>query len=127
MSIFNINLFPLLNAILNKKKKNKKFPINIIINNTQFSQIKEIESENAKINEINNITLYQNFIGFNTDFIFFNKIIEKDTIISYQKQFKYGLYKYNHINKFIEFINTENIKYLNILLISTKKYYSNEL
>ena len=61
---------------LNTIKKNKKFPTNIIINNTQFSQIKEIESEQAKINEINNITLYQNFIGFNTDFIFFNKIIE---------------------------------------------------
>ena len=112
---------------LNTIKKNKKFPINIIINNTQFSQIKEIESENAKINEINNITLYQNFIGFNTDFIFFNKIIEKDTIISYQKQFKYGLYKYNHINKFIEFINPENIKYLNILLIPTETYGSNDL
>ena len=66
---------------LNTIKKNKKFPINIIINNTQFSQIKEIESEQAKINEINNINLYQNFIGINTDLIFFNKIIEKDNII----------------------------------------------
>jgi len=40
-----------------------------------------------------------------TDFILFNKLIEKDIINTYQKQYNYGLYKFNHVNKFIEQIN----------------------
>ena len=112
---------------LNTNKKNKKFPINIIINNTPLSQIKEIESEQAKITEINNITLFENFIGFMTDFILFNKLIEKDTINLYQKQFNYGLYKFNHVNKFIEQINPQILKNLIILLIPTNDYDSDEL
>ena len=45
------------------------------------------------------LTLFENFIGFMTDFILFNKLVEKDTINLYQKQFNYGLYKLSMILK----------------------------
>ena len=112
---------------LNTNKKNKKFPINIMINNTPFSQIKEIECEHGKITEINNISLNENFIGFMTDFILFNNLIEKDIIHLYQKQFNYGLYKFNHVNKFIEQINPQILKNLIVLLIPINNYGSDEL
>jgi hypothetical protein len=116
-----------ISIVLNNNKKNKKFPINIIINNTPLSQIKEIESEQAKIAEITNITLFENFIGFMTDFILFNKLVEKDTINLYQKQFNYGLYKFSHVDKFIEQINPQILKNLIILLIPTNNCDSDDL
>ena len=116
-----------ISIVLNNNKKNKKFPINIIINNTPLSQIKEIESEQAKIAEITNITLFENFIGFMTDFILFNKLVEKDTINLYQKQFNYGLYKFSHVNKFIAQINPQILKNLIILLIPTNNCDSDDL
>ena len=60
---------------LNINKKNKKYPLTIMINNNLNNNVKEIECENLKINEINNIILCENFIGFITNFILFNKII----------------------------------------------------
>ena len=112
---------------LNINKKNKKFSLNIIINNVSNTQIKEIEGEYAKLNEINNIKICENFIGFMTDFILFNKIIEKDIINVYQNKFKYGLYKYNHIKKFIENLDSQILINLIVLLIPNYAYEMNKL
>ena len=112
---------------LNTNKKNKKFLINIIINNIPITTIKEIESETAKINEITNITLCDNYYGFLTNFILFNKLIEKDFINYYQSKFKYGLYKYTHFNKFIEQLNINVIKNLIILLIPSYNFGINDI
>ena len=112
---------------LNTIKKNKKFPINIIINNTPNTQIKEIECENVKINEINNIILYNNFAGFATDFIVFNKLVDKDITNLYHYKFKYGLYKYNHVTKFIEQIKNNILENLIILLIPNNNNGNNEI
>ena len=112
---------------LNTNKNKKKFQLNIIINNTPLNNIKEIESENAKISEINNISLCENFTGFITNFILFNKLLEKDSINFYQNKFRYGLYKYSHVNKFIEKLNQNIIKNLIVVLIPTNVYGTNEL
>ena len=112
---------------LNNNKKNKKFLINVIINNILLTQIKEIESETAKINEITNITLCDNYFGFLTNFILFNKLIEKDFINFYHSKFKYGLYKYTHLNKFIEQLNISIIKNLIIILIPSYSFGLNDI
>ena len=112
---------------LNTNKNKKKFHLSINLNNSFLSNIKEIESEHAKINEINNISLCDNFIGFMTNFILFNKLLEKDSINFYQNKFKYGLYKFTHVNKFVEKMNQNILKNLIILLIPSYTYGTNEL
>ena len=115
--------------IFNLNKKNKKYPVTIMINNNIINNVNEIECGNIKINEINNIVLCQNFIGFITNFIFFNKILDKEDFNYYQFKFKYGLYKLNHVLKFIEKINQNILKNLIILLIPVENnnYNDNEI
>ena len=115
--------------IFNLNKKNKKYPVTIMINNNIINNVNEIECNNIKINEINNIVLCQNFIGFITNFIFFNKIVEKEDFNYYQFKFKYGLYKFNHVLKFIEKINQNILKHLIILLIPIENnhFINNEI
>ena len=98
-------------------KKNKKFPLNIIINNNLINNVKDIDCDNMKINEINNIILCEDFFGFITNFIFYNKLIDNEDLNFYQSKFNYGLYKFKHVNKFLDKLNTNSLKNLNILLI----------
>ena len=98
-------------------KKNKKFPLTININNNLINNIKDIDSDNMKINEINNIILCEDFYGFITNFILFNKLIDNENLNFYQSKFNYGLYKFKHVNKFLDKLNTNSLKNLNILLI----------
>ena len=98
-------------------KKNKKYPVSITINNSLINNVKEIESDNSKINEINNIILCENFVGFITNYVFFNKIIDNEGLNFYQTKFKYGIYKLKHVNKFLDKINQNILKNLIILLI----------
>ena len=112
---------------MNLNKKNKKFNLNITINNNIINNVKDLFFENAKINEINSIILCENFIGFITNFILYNKLVEKDTITFYQNKFKFGLYKFSHVNKFLSQFNQNNIKNLIIFLIPADTYGSDEL
>ena len=112
---------------LNLIKKNKKYPITISINNKFITNVEEIESDNIKINEISNIILCTDFIGFITNFIFFNKKIDSEELNYYQTKFKYGLYKFKHVNKFIDKINQNVLKNLVILLMPMETHNNEEI
>ena len=101
----------------NLKKSNKKYPLTIMINNKLMTNASEIECGNILINEINNIILCENFIGFITNFILFNKLLENEDINFYHTKFKFGLFKLKYLYKFIDKINQNIVKNLIILLI----------
>ena len=103
-------------------KKNKKFPLFILINNKLISEISDIDADIIKINEINNIILCQNFFGFITNFILFNKIVGNEELYYYQNNYKYGLYKLKHANNFIDKLDPDSIKHLIVLLIPIEKF-----
>ena len=102
---------------LNTIKKNKKFPVTILINNVVNNNIKDIECQNIKINEINNITVCEDFTGFITNILLFNKFIDMEELNFYRIKYKYGLYKFKHVSKFIDKLNEDLLKHLIVLLI----------
>ena len=73
---------------LNTIKKNKKFPVTILINNVFNNNIKDIECQNIKLNEINNITVYEDFTGFITNILLFNKFIDIEELNFYRIKYK---------------------------------------
>ena len=106
-------------------KKNKKFPLFIMINNNFINNINDIDADNIKINEINKIILCRNYIGFMTNFFLFNKIIGNEEFNYYQNNFIYGIYKCKYINNLIEKLNPNIIKNLIILLIPIQQFNNN--
>ena len=107
-----------------KNKENKKFSFSITIKNILNNKI--INSDMVKINEINNITLCENYFGFITNFILFNKVVENEIFNFYLTEFNFGIYKIKKINKFLEKLNPNILKNLIILLIP-KENYNNEI
>ena len=99
-------------ANFNLKKSNKKYPLTIMINNKLMTNASEIECGNILINEINNIILCENFIGFITNFILFNKLLENEDINFYHTKFKFGLFKLKYLYKFIDKVNQNIVKNL---------------
>ena len=112
---------------LSLNKANNKFPLTIIINNNIINNIKNIDSDNFNIFEINSILLCKNFYGFITNFILFNKVIDSDVYNFYQSKFNYGLYKFKHLNLFLEKLNPKIIKHLIILFIPMEHFSSYEI
>ena len=102
---------------LNSIKKNKKFPLTILINNVVNNNIKDIECQNIKLNEINNITACEDFVGFITNILLFNKFVDNEELNFYRTKYKYGLYKFKHVSKFIDKLNEDLLKHLIVLLI----------
>lgn len=102
---------------LNINKKNKKFPLSVIINNVVNNNIKDIECQNIKLSEITNITACEDFIGFITNILLFNKFVELEELNFFKTKYKYGLYKFKHLSKFIDKLNEDTLKQLIVLLI----------
>lgn len=83
------------------KSKKSLFTITVIINSDVVSNI-DIQSEKGAPVAINEITLFKNFYGASTSFIFLIKALKNEEIFQIQKDFPYGLYKTRLFNQFLQ-------------------------
>ena len=112
---------------LSLNKINHKFPLTIKVNNNIINNIKNIDCDNIKITEMNNILICEDFYGYITNFILFTKVIDNEIYNFYQSKFSFGLYKFKHLNTFLEQLNKNFLKYLVILFIPMEYYNNNEI